>query len=133
MEDVVSCEVSCDDEGAPSEELCEACLTPDFAALIRFFEGRLKTAKYRATAEQLAATFGNQCGRCAICRKRLNPYKKSKDVHVDHNHTTNEVRGILCMRCNFALGWFDKYEQAVYDYVALPPCRFVKKAMRNRN
>ncbi len=45
-----------------------------------------------------------QHGRCAIC-KRL-PYTK-KGLVVDHCHQTGAIRGILCSRCNSALGLLD--------------------------
>lgn len=38
---------------------------------------------------------------CAICGK-LNP--DGRDLCVDHNHETNEVRGLLCQHCNRAIG-----------------------------
>lgn len=44
---------------------------------------------------------------CGICYKVLN----TKDFAVDHNHTTNKVRGLLCHPCNRGLGQFkDNYE-----------------------
>jgi hypothetical protein len=43
-----------------------------------------------------------QGGGCAICGKR--PGKVS--LHVDHHHATGEVRGLLCVGCNNALGQF---------------------------
>jgi 5-methylcytosine-specific restriction endonuclease McrA len=43
-----------------------------------------------------------QGGGCAICGRR--PAKIS--LHVDHDHETNEVRGLLCFRCNGGLGPF---------------------------
>ena len=47
-----------------------------------------------------------QKGLCAICglpesAKRKN---KVKELAVDHNHTTKEIRGLLCHKCNIALG-----------------------------
>ena len=41
-----------------------------------------------------------QKGRCAICEK------DSEILHVDHNHNSNEVRGLLCGSCNRGLGLF---------------------------
>lgn len=37
-----------------------------------------------------------QGGRCAICR---NPPKNAR-LSVDHDHRDNEVRGLICSRCN---------------------------------
>ena len=36
---------------------------------------------------------------CAICERIPN-----KSLSVDHNHTTNQVRGLLCQGCNLIVG-----------------------------
>ena len=45
-----------------------------------------------------------QRGRCAICSTGLQVQTQSKTVHVDHDPHTGLIRGILCNRCNIALG-----------------------------
>ena len=50
--------------------------------------------------------FKNQHGVCAICRQPNNiktKYEKIRDLHVDHDHKTKKVRGLLCYKCNFIL------------------------------
>jgi hypothetical protein len=48
----------------------------------------------------------NYC--CAICKEtHSNNKRTSGKLFVDHCHTTNRVRGLLCSRCNHALGQFD--------------------------
>ena len=42
----------------------------------------------------------NNC--CAICGIEVN--KLNRRPSIDHNHTTNKVRGILCLSCNHLLG-----------------------------
>lgn len=43
-----------------------------------------------------------QGGVCAICGF---PPKKIR-LAVDHDHKTNKIRGLLCFRCNYGLGWW---------------------------
>ena len=40
-----------------------------------------------------------QGGHCALCPNT----PKSRRLHVDHDHRTGAVRGLLCYRCNRAL------------------------------
>lgn len=69
------------------------------------------TAKYRynLTEEQYHAMMSDQNGKCAICKKTP-PYKRHRKttirLHIDHCHKTNKVRGLLCTKCNSALGLF---------------------------
>jgi len=46
-----------------------------------------------------------QGGRCAICGAPEEEAPK-KRLHVDHCHTSNRIRGLLCSRCNVGLGQF---------------------------
>lgn len=46
-----------------------------------------------------------QGGKCGICGFALNVDDRRK-THVDHDHSTQEVRGLLCLNCNTALGHF---------------------------
>lgn len=46
--------------------------------------------------------------RCAICG--IHQDDLSKSLCVDHNHNTNIVRGLLCQKCNSAIGFFNDDE-----------------------
>lgn len=43
-----------------------------------------------------------QGGRCAICG--TDNTGKRRCFHVDHNHDTGKIRGLLCGNCNSGLG-----------------------------
>jgi hypothetical protein len=60
--------------------------------------GHLKR-QYDLTEQQVEALREAQGGVCAICRS-------ASAVHVDHDHETGKVRGMLCFSCNAALGHF---------------------------
>lgn len=47
----------------------------------------------------------SQNGRCAVCKDPLDiKGAKGKGPHVDHDHATGKVRGILCATCNMGIG-----------------------------
>jgi len=54
---------------------------------------------YGLTLEDYDAMMERQNGVCAICSTRT-----KGNLHIDHNHQTNEVRGLLCGKCNRAIG-----------------------------
>jgi len=58
--------------------------------------------RFGITQADYDALLAEQGGGCAICGKP--PGKIS--LHVDHDHETGEVRGLLCVGCNNALGQF---------------------------
>lgn len=48
----------------------------------------------------------DQNGCCAICGSDKSG-NRSKNFMIDHDHGTGKVRGLLCRRCNQAIGAFD--------------------------
>jgi len=61
---------------------------------------------YGLTTENYNLMLKQQNFQCAICETSDPTTKQSKHWHVDHDHTTNKVRGLLCTRCNKGLGHF---------------------------
>jgi len=55
---------------------------------------------YNITPERFEEMLLQQGGACAICRQ-----PSDKVLHVDHNHSTGKVRGLLCSPCNSLLGY----------------------------
>jgi hypothetical protein len=53
-------------------------------------------------------------GICPIC---LGEFKDRRDTHLDHDHVTGEIRGILCGSCNRKLGWYEKHRPRVDGYL----------------
>lgn len=60
-------------------------------------------ANYGITLERYNEILVAQGHMCAICRSGLQAGRKT---HVDHDHKTSEVRGILCGHCNVGIAMF---------------------------
>lgn len=60
---------------------------------------------YGMTPEQYIELFDKAHGRCQIC----GIHQAELDYHlvVDHCHKTGAIRGVLCKRCNSAIGLLD--------------------------
>ena len=61
--------------------------------------------RYGITTDDYEEMLAKQGGRCAICGTDA-PGGRNKVWSVDHCHSTNRVRGLLCHRCNMGLGYF---------------------------
>ena len=66
-------------------------------------EMRLLT-NYGITAEAYTALEQAQNHKCKICRTPAYKASHTGTLHVDHDHDTGEVRGLLCLNCNLMLG-----------------------------
>ena len=64
--------------------------------------------KYGITLEQCEELLAAQGGVCAICGRQP---RDDISLHIDHDHESGRNRGLLCFRCNNALGDFgDDYD-----------------------
>lgn len=58
---------------------------------------------YGINNETFNKMFNDQNGQCAICKRHQSELPKT--LSVDHDHNTGKVRGLLCDRCNRAIGF----------------------------
>jgi hypothetical protein len=68
-----------------------------------------RKATFGITMEQYDEKLTAQNGLCAICRKQETAQRKGvvKRLAVDHCHHTGMIRGLLCQKCNVAIGSFN--------------------------
>ena len=62
--------------------------------------------RFGLTVVTFQALVARQNGHCAICWR-------VKPLGIDHDHVTGRVRGLLCSRCNSALGYFQDSEEVM--------------------
>lgn len=73
-------------------------------ALYQLVERKSKLKRsYGITLADYYKMLSEQGGGCGICGVRA-PGKRTKNFAVDHCHETGNVRGLLCHKCNRALG-----------------------------
>lgn len=87
----------------------------------RHYKMRAKLRKYGLTPEQYDERIKVQKGLCAICNRperALGKFGKVKELAVDHCHTSERVRGLLCQNCNIALGGFEDNPNLLRNAIA---------------
>lgn len=67
--------------------------------------------RYGLSIEQYTKLLVAQNNLCAICL--VKPKKSS--LAVDHDHKTGKVRGLLCIKCNMALGALDDNTELLFS------------------
>lgn len=77
---------------------------------------------YGITVDEFESILGDQGGGCAICG--TDQPSMGKRLCVDHVEGTRLIRGVLCSRCNSAIGLLDHDAErlrACIDYLVVPP------------
>lgn len=75
--------------------------------------------RYGITHTDYCNMLDEQKGKCAICNSEQNNSAMNTDkLFVDHCHTTGEVRGLLCSKCNHAIGLLDDNIDNLYAAIA---------------
>ena len=64
--------------------------------------------KHGITLQDYERMLADQTGTCAICGRAP---RSDISLHVDHDHETGRIRGLLCFKCNNALGDFEDHPE----------------------
>ncbi len=76
---------------------------------------------YKMPIGQYEAMLAMQGGVCAICGTDRPDKKPGRSFHIDHCHSSKEIRGLLCGNCNLGLGHFQddvKLLQSAISYLS---------------
>jgi hypothetical protein len=71
----------------------------------QWYRSRNLKKKYGITIDDYENMLREQKNKCAICKKIPKDFKYK--FGVDHNHKTGKIRGLLCTKCNTAIGKLD--------------------------
>ena len=107
--------------GTGLAKLCQPCRTKREQNQGRH-ASYLKT-RYGISKFDYTLLHQEQEGRCAICKS---PETDVSSLCVDHDHTTGQVRGLLCRLCNTGLGAFKDNPEALQEairYLEWASCR----------
>jgi hypothetical protein len=72
--------------------------------------------RYGICLEEYNEMLKSQGGKCAICGSET-AGKMGQHFAVDHCHSTLRVRGLLCIKCNARLGWYEAHKNSVKEYL----------------
>ena len=77
---------------------------------------RIRKWKSRGIAindfEEYEVLYNKAKGECEVCGKKLSLENGNSDeptAHLDHDHRSGKIRGILCSNCNRSIGQLEKY------------------------
>lgn len=72
---------------------------------------RKRMYKYGINPEQYQELVNKSSGKCDLCGKKV----ANKRLQIDHDHSTGEIRGLLCIDCNTSLGKLGDNIKGIYS------------------
>lgn len=113
---------NCNVVGTGFHSLCKSCQSEyhkEYLKKRKELNPNYNTEKhwrtYGISPEQYNEMLEKQDGKCAICHQ-----ESDRKLCIDHNHETDEIRGLLCYKCNSILGLLNddfQYMWKVYEYL----------------
>lgn len=89
----------------------------------KFVRSKCKTTnkekRLRIPIEEYNAKLASQNNCCAICGKPETAKRngRTKNLAIDHCHSTDEFRGLLCSNCNPGIGYFKDNPALLYSAI----------------
>ena len=77
---------------------------------------RMLKYRYNITLEEYEEMYIKQNKKCAICKDNYE-LGGHKGLFVDHDHETMKVRGLLCRKCNSAIGQLNESRDILIEAV----------------
>lgn len=87
--------------------------------------------KYGLTEAELVLVIQNQNGKCAICYLEL--FKIKGKPHIDHDHITGQIRGVLCSNCNIGIGFLKDSPEILLSAISYLQKNMQKSVSNNRS
>lgn len=77
--------------------------------------------RYGMTRNDQIKLHESQDGKCRLCDEAVDLFVGHKGGFVDHDHKTDQVRGILCNRCNTVVGGIENHKdpKRLLEYLKL--------------
>ena len=79
---------------------------------------------YGVTRQERDEAIEVRDGLCDICGQEPGQHWKMEGeriLHIDHDHETGKLRGMLCGQCNKRLAWLEEFRDEAIAYLDNPP------------
>ena len=97
-------------------------------------KNKSRISRYGIGTEEYNRMYIKQNKGCKMCKERRPQTRESGvvlDLHIDHNHKTGRVRGLLCTYCNNSLGMLDeRIERFIRVIIYILADRFISLIIR---
>jgi hypothetical protein len=102
-----------------AKNLCQRCWAKAYSTSAHgraIRRNRMLLDFYGITLEKYLEMYALQKGICAVCKLAFPKYG-SNGLCVDHDHSTGHVRGLLCIKCNTSLSWYETNAKGIVKYL----------------
>lgn len=86
---------------------CRTCMAAKWTAADHSQRTRAKRSRFGLSYDEYLAMCIEQGNRCRVCgnpETDVHQSGRTRELAIDHDHSTGEVRGLLCGKCNKAIG-----------------------------